>query len=158
MHGLGPTPTRDSPAPGLDGQHADGAGTREVPGGGADRIESAVRGAAAVHPGGAVSIPIRTGTGLNEREHWRARARRVKSERQATALFLRGNRPALPCTVLLTRVGPSNGLDDDNLRGSLKAVRDQVAQWLGVDDRSPLVAWTYAQRRAKEWGVEVNFA
>lgn len=92
------------------------------------------------------------------REHWRARARRVKSERRATALFLHDSRPALPCTVLLTRVGPSNGLDDDNLRGSLKAVRDQVAQWLGVDDRSPLVVWAYEQRRGKGWGVEVLFS
>lgn len=69
-------------------------------------------------------------------------------------------RPALPCTVLLTRVAPGNGLDDDNLSGSLKAIRDQVAHWLRVDDRDPLVKWTYAQRRGTrgEWAVEVEFA
>ena len=67
-------------------------------------------------------------------------------------------RPALPCVVLLVRVGPSNGLDDDNLRGAGKGVRDQIAAWLGVDDRSPLVAWKYDQRRAPAWGMEVHFS
>jgi hypothetical protein len=69
-------------------------------------------------------------------------------------------RPALPCVVLLTRVAPSAGLDDDNLSGSLKAIRDQVAHWLRVDDRDPRVSWTYAQRRGKrgEWAVEVSVA
>lgn len=103
-----------------------------------------------------IVIPLRTGTGLNDRHHWRVKAKRVKKEREATAWALAGKQPpVMPCTVLLTRVGPSNGLDDDNLRGSLKAVRDQVAAWLGVDDRSPLVKWEYGQRRTREWGVEV---
>jgi hypothetical protein len=83
----------------------------------------------------------------------------VKAERQATAWSTVGKKaPAVPCTVLLTRVGPTNGLDDDNLRGSLKGVRDELADWLGVDDRSPLVTWVYAQNRAKHWGVEVSVA
>jgi hypothetical protein len=60
--------------------------------------------------------------------------------------------------VLLTRVGPTNGLDDDNLASALKAVRDEVAKWLGVDDRDRLkVRYRYAQRRGPVWGVEVEF-
>jgi hypothetical protein len=56
----------------------------------------------------------------------------------------------------LTRVAPSNGLDDDNLAGSLKGVRDQVAQWLGVDDkRSDVVRYVYAQYRGP-WAVQVS--
>lgn len=107
----------------------------------------------------AFTIPIRTGTGLNDRGHWRVKARKVKAERQAAAWSTAGKKaPPVPCTVLLARVGPSNGLDDDNLRGSLKGVRDELAKWLGVDDRSPLVAWAYEQRRGKEWGVEVTIA
>lgn len=106
-----------------------------------------------------ILIHIRTGTGLNDRGHWRAKASKVKAERQATAWSTVGKKaPPVPCTVLLTRVGPSNGLDDDNLRGSLKAVRDEIADWLGVNDRLPLVTWTYAQRRAKAWAVEVHIA
>jgi hypothetical protein len=106
-----------------------------------------------------VTIPIRTVSGLNVREHWRARAARVRKEREATAWTLAGKKPPqLPCTVSLTRVGPSNGLDDDNLPGSMKGVRDQIAQWLGIDDRSKLVTWRYDQRRAQGWSVEIEIS
>lgn len=111
-----------------------------------------------------VIVPIRTVPGMNVRENWRARARRVKAERHATAWALliaqrpeKAVKPSLPCTVRLTRVAPSNGLDDDNLAGALKAVRDQIAKWLGVDDkRRDLVRYVYAQRRG-EWAVEIEF-
>lgn len=55
---------------------------------------------------------------------------------------------SLPCVVRLTRLSPGT-LDDDNLRGALKAVRDGVADRLGVDDRDPRVTWEYAQERFK---------
>jgi hypothetical protein len=55
----------------------------------------------------------------------------------------------------MTRLGPSAGLDSDNLAGALKAVRDGVADWLGIDDRDPRVAWVCDQRRAACWGVEI---
>ena len=105
-----------------------------------------------------ILLPIAAGRGMNDREHWRARARRVKAERQAVAALIRGcSKPALPCSVLLTRVAPSNGLDDDNLAGSLKAVRDEVAAWLGVNDRDrKTVRYVYEQRRGP-WGVTVEF-
>lgn len=107
-----------------------------------------------------ILIPIRTVSALNAREHWRARSRRVKKEREATAWMLlldKTAKPAMPCTVRMTRVGPSNGLDDDAIPGACKGVRDQIAEWLGINDRDPRVKWECAQRRAKEWGVEVEF-
>ncbi|MGL4648060.1 MAG: hypothetical protein ACRC1H_01530, partial [Caldilineaceae bacterium] len=102
---------------------------------------------------------LQTAPGLNVREHWRARSTRVKRERNAVASALVGlPRPALPCTVLLTRMAPSSGLDDDNLPGALKGVRDEVAKWLGVDDRHRhIVRYAYSQRRAA-WGVGIEFA
>ena len=105
-----------------------------------------------------IRVDIRTVPGMNVREHWRARARRVKAERAAVAWMLAGKpKPSVPCIVTLTRVAPSNGLDDDNLAGALKGVRDQVAEWLGVDDkRSDLVRYVSAQRRGP-WGVEIQF-
>lgn len=54
----------------------------------------------------------------------------------------------------MTRVAPSNGLDCDSLPASCKGIRDQIAHWLGVDDRDPRVKWAYEQRRGA-WGVEV---
>jgi hypothetical protein len=105
-----------------------------------------------------IAIPLRTSGGLNNREHFAVRANRVRKEREAVALVLKtAQKPQLPCSVLLTRVAPSNGLDDDNLAGSLKSVRDEVARWLGVDDRDRVqVRYRYAQRRGP-WGVTVEF-
>jgi hypothetical protein len=105
-----------------------------------------------------IALPLRTSSGPNAREHFHAKASRVRKEREAVAYVLGPRqRPHVPCSVTLTRVAPSNGLDDDNLAGSLKGVRDQVAHWLGVDDRHSLqVKYRYAQRRGP-WGVEIEF-
>lgn len=103
-----------------------------------------------------ILIPIRTVPGMNVREHWRSRHLRVKKERHAVAWMLPPQRPVMPLVVTMTRVAPSNGLDDDNLAGSLKAVRDQVATWLGIDDRDPRVRWVCEQRRGP-WAVEVRW-
>jgi hypothetical protein len=101
---------------------------------------------------------LKTTPGMNVREHYMARSRRVKLERETTGWALKGSeKPALPCTVTLTRTAPSEGLDDDNLAGALKGVRDAVAEWLGVDDkRTDVVRYVYAQRRG-QWGVEVEW-
>lgn len=105
-----------------------------------------------------ILVPIRTVPGLNAREHFRHRAARVKNERQEVAWALLGKPvPATPCSIRLTRSAPSAGVDDDNLVGALKAVRDAVADWLGIDDkRSDLVRYVYAQERGP-WGVRIDF-
>lgn len=107
-------------------------------------------------------MPMRTGRGMNAREHPMARHRRVRKEREAVAWWLTQYRrhhgkPAVPCSVLLTRVAPSSGLDDDNLVSSLKGVRDEIARWLGVDDRDRMtVRYRYAQCKGP-WGVRIEF-
>lgn len=105
-----------------------------------------------------LSVPMRTVPGLNVREHHMARSRRVKTERAHVAWALVNvSKPALPCVVTLTRVAPSNGLDDDNLAGACKGVRDQVAAWLGVDDkRADVVRYEYRQERGP-WAVRIEF-
>lgn len=110
-------------------------------------------------------IPLRTVSGMNAREHWRKRARRVEAERMAVRMAIVGQygaklpeRPRKPCLVKLTRIGPTNGLDPfDNLPSSLKGVVDEIANWLGVDDRkSDLVRYKCAQERGKQWLVRVE--
>ena len=104
-----------------------------------------------------VEIPIRTVSVLNTREHHMARARRAKAHRQAAHWSLVTlKKPALPCTVTLTRIAP-RPLDGDNNQAAMKACRDGVADWLGVDDRDPRVTWAYGQRRGapKHYAVEV---
>jgi hypothetical protein len=94
-----------------------------------------------------VVVPVRTVSGLNVREWWRVRQRRVKREREAVAEALVSFSPlALPLAIKLTRLG-WNMLDDDAVPGALKAIRDEVAVWLGLpNDRSrPGLTWSYSQ-------------
>jgi hypothetical protein len=100
-----------------------------------------------------VSIPIKAVSTLNAREHWSVKAKRHKSQRQAA--YLMTPKAQLPAVVTLTRCGPRT-LDGDNLQGSLKAVRDGVADKLGVDDNSPLIDFKYAQAKSKDYAVEIE--
>jgi hypothetical protein len=102
-----------------------------------------------------VLMPIKTGRGLNDRMHWSMRHRLAVKQRRDACLLCPPH--PLPCVVTMTRLSAGT-LDDDNLRGSLKAVVDGIADRLGVDDASPLVEWRYAQRKVKRghYGVEVQ--
>jgi hypothetical protein len=66
-------------------------------------------------------------------------------------------RGSWPQTVTLTRIAP-RAFDDDNLAASFKAVRDGVADALGVKDNDSRVRWVYAQRRGlpREYSVEIR--
>ncbi len=114
-------------------------------------------------------IAFETGRGLNDREHPMARTDRVKRERAAAhlagifALQPRQWSPraiaAVPgrFVVRLTRFSPSaKPLDDDNLVGSQKSIRDGVADRLGVDDGNvQRIRFEYAQARGP-WAVLIE--
>jgi hypothetical protein len=106
-------------------------------------------------------LPLRIESVANLREHWRQRAKRAQMQREAAHWALKGNAqpPAGPLTVTLTRIGP-RPLDTDNLAGGFKAVRDGVADWLMVDDGSPLLTWVYAQERGapKTYACRIEIA
>ena len=117
-----------------------------------------------------VILPVRTWSELNLRTHWRQRARRVAGQREAARILVRAGLRGSPLragvrprdqtlTVRLTRIAPRS-LDSDNLAGALKAVRDGVADALGMDDGDARIAWAYAQRRGapREYAVLVEFA
>jgi hypothetical protein len=100
-----------------------------------------------------VELPIHTVSEANVRTHWAAKAQRTKLHRSTAQWQMRaqaghGFRHPLPCVVTLTRIAPRE-LDGDNLQTSMKAVRDGIADWLGVDDRNPQVTWNYAQKKGK---------
>lgn len=101
-----------------------------------------------------VLLPLRLPSVANLREHWSKRARRAKQHRMAAFAVPRS---PLPCTVLLTRVGP-RALDDDNLRSACKALRDGIADRLGVKDNDPRIKWEYEQDtgRGKPYGVRIE--
>lgn len=128
------------------------------------------------------SIPIRTVSESNARQHWAQKAKRAKAQRQAVTLCARAaGHKECPCGkcvqwletmavtrggthfeaprmwVTLTRIAPRE-LDTDNLSRSFKAIRDQVAAHLGIDDRSKDVAWCYAQQKGKPNEYRVDIA
>jgi len=105
-----------------------------------------------------ILIPLRLPSCANLREHWTAKARRVKAQRTAVRVYIGGKpRPPLPVVVTLTRIAP-RALDDDNLASAFKACRDEVATWLGFADNNPGIVWQYAQRKvgAKVYGIEIR--
>ncbi len=103
-----------------------------------------------------MALPLRTISEANARGSWHGRARRAKALRGASRMaveprvgaYRRSLAPGAMGSVVVTleRLAPSPGLDDDNLRAALKAVRDGVADALGLSsDRDPRVTWLYAQ-------------
>lgn len=115
------------------------------------------------------SIPVKTTNPLNGSwGHWRGPSARRKKQRTAARTTLDAERIAqgwgqveFPVEIHLVRVAPSNGLDDDALPASLKAIRDGITDWLGLkDDRTPDIRWTYDQRRGpqKHYAVEVTIS
>jgi len=106
----------------------------------------------------ALLVPMRTGRGLNDRMHHMERHRVNKGEQELVlwSLALSRAKRHAPCVVRLTRVAPgTRPLDDDNLRGALKNVRDAVAKWLGIDDGDSRVTYAYKQERGP-WGVRIE--
>ena len=92
----------------------------------------------------------------NTHSVWQARWRRSKAQREIIFYALHPYRPPpLPLRVVLSRLAPRSHLDTDNLAGALKAVRDEVARWLGVDDGSPAVRWECEQRDWPVQGVQI---
>ena len=105
-----------------------------------------------------IQIPLRLESKANARLHWSMRAREAAHERRIVRVLMHGKKPpALPVVVTLIRIGVRN-LDADNLAAAFKAVRDEVAVWLGADDKPGSgIGWVYAQRRGKpkEYAVEI---
>lgn len=107
---------------------------------------------------GAITIETKLVSSANAREHWKAAHRRKSQQRQLVALHLVARTPpSLPCEVLLTRVG-KQPLDDDNLAHAFKSVRDEVAKWIGADDKPGSgITWRYAQTRG-DYAIEVQWS
>jgi len=85
----------------------------------------------------------------NQRGHWAVTMRR---EREYSAILwaslrrIQGLQWRLPLSVTFHRVG-AKLLDDDNLAGAYKRLRDCVADWLRIDDGDrTAAAWAYTQQ------------
>lgn len=105
-----------------------------------------------------VSIPIRTVSELNRRDHHQVVAARRKQQRATTIIFVsRHPRVCMPASVRLVRTGGKRLDEGDNLSSALKSIRDGIADVYGVDDGSPLWTWKYDQEIGKgPLGVRVE--
>lgn len=108
-------------------------------------------------------VPVKLESEANRRGAWYVHESRRKAQRRAVATVALMVHPTLAppphraYVVTITRIAP-RALDTDNLASSAKAVRDEIARWLGVSDgpRGP-VEWRYAQRsEGKASGVELE--
>lgn len=100
-----------------------------------------------------VMLPLRIESVANKREHWAKRHRRTKAHREAAIAI--PTHP-LPCSVTLIRIAPRM-LDGDNLQSGFKALRDGIADRLGVKDNDPRVQWNYRQVRGdpRQYAVHI---
>ena len=111
-------------------------------------------------PSFSITMRLRTVSMANVREHWAVRAKRNKSHRAAVAAqwvwcpeYL--IETPFPLVVTLTRYG-KRLLDDDNLAGSFKAIRDEVALGLGRDDNPGSgISWVYRQEKSKDYLIKI---
>jgi len=91
--------------------------------------------------------------------HWGAKSARRASHRTAVWAQMSGKAlPALPVAVTMTRISAGELDEHDNLRGSLKAVADQIADQYGIKDKDKRITWQYAQEKAKRgvYGVRIR--
>lgn len=110
-----------------------------------------------------VTLPIRTESEANLREHWAKKSRRAKDQR-GTARMILGQWKYAPLKrhtgtfeITLVRIG-QKPLDPDNLANSFKHVQDGIADALGIDDGDVRIKWFYAQVKGspREYAVMVE--
>jgi len=94
--------------------------------------------------------------------HWAKRKRISDGQKEQTRWHWlvafssdRTRWPKPPVTVTFTRRS-ARVMDDDNLRMAMKAIRDTIAELLGVDDGDASVRWEYAQDKPGRGGARVT--
>lgn len=106
----------------------------------------------------AVDLPIRTVSEPNMRDGRWKKSARAKEQRELARMAcnvpLSPARTATGIAIYLIRFGKGK-LDGDNLQGALKAVRDGVADALGMKDNDPRISWLYGQERAETYSVRI---
>jgi len=101
-------------------------------------------------------LPIKLVSESNNSDHWTKKRKRNKLIETEIWLKFKQERPniPLPAHIKLTRISPRQ-LDDDNMVGSCKHVRDMIADQIlpglaaGRADGDKRMTWEYAQEKGK---------
>lgn len=120
-------------------------------------------------------LPLKTVSEMNCFEHWTVKSKRHRQQQ----FFIRQlmaretSEVPLPCVIILTRCS-RQGLDDDNLVGAFKWIRDELSELLlphksktyvkdgkvlrlkGRADSDPSIEWRYAQEKSKRTGIRIE--
>lgn len=106
-------------------------------------------------------LPIKVVSEANSTDHWRVKAKRKKNHRfmarvKCSSVITRKSNCCF--NVTLTRVnGPrQRDFDGDNLQSAFKAIRDGIADALGIDDGSECLTWEYQQIKGDRAGVRIE--
>lgn len=111
-----------------------------------------------------LELPIYTKCEANARMHHMAKHALLGDIRPSVEMAIRAHAsvkrfsPPFPCVARMTRLAPpANRLDrGDNLSSALKKVRDGIADWMRLNDRSHLVEWVCEQEDARAFGVRIE--
>ena len=111
-----------------------------------------------------ISIPLHTVSEMNIKEHWAKSHSRHKEQKKMIFLSLHCYEipRTLPVTITMTRLS-SRFLDDDNLQGAFKYVRDAIAEHfipglaVGRADDDKRITWKYSQRKDKKKYTQLDF-
>lgn len=111
-----------------------------------------------------VTLSLRLQSEANMRDHWSAKARRTKEQRDIVKMALwRYCQPIRnridawngPISIVITRIGP-RALDKDNAYRSAKAVTDGIADALKIDDGDDRLHWKVHQKKGRSNEYAVN--
>lgn len=109
-------------------------------------------------------IPIRLLSEANlSGEHWSHKSKRQQTQQLQVKAELKGIDKLVdfPCKIVMTRLSPRL-LDDDNLVGAFKHIRDQIADCIlpglakGRADGDPRLSWKCEQEKSKEKMVKIT--
>lgn len=95
----------------------------------------------------AITNPLNGSQGTTMRGRMAVAGRRAKQRATIELVLKPQPKRPLPCVVILTRIAPRR-FDGDGLAAAFKGVRDEIAKWLGVDDRDERIVWHYLQAKS----------
>jgi hypothetical protein len=114
-----------------------------------------------------LTLPTVVRSEANQRCHWAVRKRRFDTQNLALRAVIgeagmcewldgMGLRVRQGESVVVTWTHIGRRMDSDNLAGSMKALRDELAKWLAVDDGDERITWVYRQEQGSTPGVRVR--
>jgi len=108
-----------------------------------------------------ISLPLKTVSEANNFDNWRVKQKRHNKQKWWVRLAFASLECQIPCVIKLVRYAPRFLDEEDNLRISLKWIKDYVAAEITQDfcpgraDGNKQIKWEYDQIKSKSYGVKI---